>query len=159
MNRNGCFPSLLLTSLTLLFGLQTLRVLFSLALYVLRDRFGWSAIQIGLLMAVFFALSFLAGLFRRWWGTEKMLLGTAVGVGLFRLLLQLWSGDPLVDLILAFLTIFCFMLFVPVALAFARSQGRLPFKIFPWGCCWVGLLMWLCTAPFAPMTWRGKAAG
>lgn len=123
MNRNGRFPSLLLTSLTLLFGLQTLRVLFSLALYVLRDRFGWSAIQIGLLMAVFFALSFLAGLFRRWWGTEKMLLGTAVGVGLFRLLLQLWSGDPLVDLILAFLTIFCFMLFVPVALAFARSQG------------------------------------
>ena len=123
MTKNGRFPHILFISLTFLFGLQTLRILFSLSLYVLRDRFGWSAIQIGILMFAFFALSFLAGLFRRWLGTERMLMITAVGTSLFRLALQLWSGDPLIDLILAFLTIFCFMLFVPVALGFVRSQG------------------------------------
>lgn len=123
MNKNGRFPQILFISLTFLFGLQTLRVLFSLSLYVLRDRFGWSAIQIGILMFAFFALSFLAGLFRRWLGTERMVIITAVATSLFRFALQLWSGDPLVDLILAFLTIFCFMLFVPVALGFARSLG------------------------------------
>jgi endonuclease/exonuclease/phosphatase family metal-dependent hydrolase len=121
MNKNGRYPYILFISLTFLFGLQTLRVLFSLSLYVLRDRFLWTAVQIGILMFVFFALSFLAGLFRRWLGTEKMLLITAVATSLFRLLLQLWSGDPLIDLILAFLTIFSFMLFVPVALGFSRS--------------------------------------
>ena len=116
MNKNGRFPHILFISLTFLFGLQTLRVLFSLSLYVLRDRFGWSAIQIGILMFAFFMLSFLAGLFRRWLGTERMVLITAVATSLFRFALQLWSGDPLIDLIFAFLTIFCFMLFVPVAL-------------------------------------------
>ena len=123
MNKNGRFPQILFISLTFLFGLQTLRILFSLSLYVLRDRFGWSAIQIGILMFAFFALSFLAGPFRRWLGTERMVIITAVATSLFRLLLQLWSGDPLIDLILAFLGIFCFMLFVPMALGFARSQG------------------------------------
>jgi len=133
MSKNGRFPQIILVSLTFLFGLQTLRVLFSLSLYVLRDRFGWSAIQIGILMFVFFALSFLAGLFRRWLGTEKMLMITAVTTSLFRLSLQLWSGDPLIDLILAFLTIFCFMLFVPVALGFSRSHGSIPVQDFALG--------------------------
>lgn len=123
MNKNGRFPTILFIALTFLFGLQTLRVLFSLSLYVLRDRFDWSAIQIGILMFVFFGLSFLAALFNRWLGTRRMLVITAVGVGLFRLALQLWSGDPLIDLILAFLTIFCFMLFLPVFLGYARSQS------------------------------------
>ena len=133
MNKNGRFPQIILISLTFLFGLQTLRVLFSLSLYVLRDRIGWSAIQIGILMFVFFALSFLAGLFRRWLGTEKMLMITAVSVGLFRLALQLWSGDPLIDLILAFLTIFFFMLFVPVALGYVRSLGVITVQDFTLG--------------------------
>ena len=136
MNKNGRFPQVILISLTFLtflFGLQTLRVLFSLSLYVLRDRLGWSAIQIGILMFAFFALSFLAGLFRRWLGTEKMLLITAVSVSLFRLALQLWSGDPLIDLILAFLTTFCFMLFLPVYLGFARSQGAAAIQDFALG--------------------------
>ncbi len=123
MNKNGRFPQILFISLTFLFGLQTLRILFSLSLYVLRDRFGWSAIQIGILMFAFFALSFLAGLFRRWLGTERLVIITAVATSLFRFALQLWSGDPFIDLILAFLTIFCFMLFVPAALGYARSQG------------------------------------
>ena len=133
MNKNGRFPHILFISLTFLFGLQTLRVLFSLSLYVLRDRFGWSAIQIGILMFAFFALSFLAGLFRRWLGTERMVLITAVATSLFRFALQLWSGDPLIDLIFAFLTIFCFMLFVPVALGLARSQGTAAVQDFALG--------------------------
>lgn len=133
MNKNGRFPQLLLISLTFLFGLQTLRVLFSLALYVLRDRFGWTAIQIGILMFAFFALSFLAGLFRRWVGTERMVWLTAVATSLFRLALQLWAGDPLIDLILAFLTLFSFMLFMPVTLGFARSRGAADVQDFALG--------------------------
>ncbi|MBE2221323.1 MAG: endonuclease/exonuclease/phosphatase family protein [Anaerolineae bacterium] len=133
MNKNGRFPHILFISLTFLFGLQTLRILFSLSLYVLRDRFGWTAIQIGILMAAFFALSFLAGLFRRWLGTERMVIITAVATSLFRLMLQFWSGDPLIDLILAFLTIFSFMLFVPVALGYMRSQGLVAVQDFAVG--------------------------
>ncbi len=133
MTKNGRFPQILLIALTFLFGLQTLRVLFSLSLYILRDRFLWTAIQIGILMFVFFGLSFLAGLFRRWLGTARMLMITAVAVGFFRLALQLWTGDPLIDLILAFLTTFCFMLFVPVALGFARSRGMAATQDFTLG--------------------------
>jgi endonuclease/exonuclease/phosphatase family metal-dependent hydrolase len=125
MNRNGRLPIFILISITTLLGLQTVRVLFALALYVLRDRLGWSAIQIGVLMLAFFALTFLAGLLRRWLGTRPLLAVTAVALSLFRLAMQLWTGDPLVDLILAFLSVFCFTLFLPAILSFLRARSPL----------------------------------
>ena len=92
---------LLTPTLTILFGLQSLRALFPLLLFVLRERFGWNTSLIGLLALALFLTAFLAAVGWRRLDADRFTLITAGGLGLVRLGLQLWRGDPVGELILA----------------------------------------------------------
>ncbi len=109
-----------LPALTMLFGIQILRALFPLLLYVLGDRMGWTAIGIGALALLVFTLGFLAELFRRLLGSRVLLIVTVAGVAIVRLALQLWPDAPLAYLILSIIGAVCFVLFFPVYLAALR---------------------------------------
>jgi hypothetical protein len=94
---NGRFFHIGLSALTIMFGMQTLRTFLPLLLNILRDRFGWGAIQVGLFALVIFLTSFLAGAVRRRLGRRRSLQWVMGGLGFLRLAYQIWWGDPLVD--------------------------------------------------------------
>ena len=73
-----------LPALTVLSGMQALRALMGLQVYVLRDRLGWSAVQIGVLAFALFACGFLAAPLWRLLGVRRMVLVTAAGLALLR---------------------------------------------------------------------------
>lgn len=126
MQRRGLrgIAPVLITAITMAFGLQMMRALFALLVYVLRERMDWTAPQIGLLALGLFLPAFLGGVLgRRLRRHGLFLLGGATG--LLRVALQLWSGDPLLELILAAAGTVCFVLFLPVALgALAAPRQR-----------------------------------
>lgn len=125
-NSNGRYPLIGLITLTTLFGIETIRILLSLLMYVLRDRFSFNAIQIGIIALSLFALSFLAAILCRMMGARRFLAISAGGVGLLRLAIQWWSGDPVVDLALAIAITFLFTLFWPALLGLLHQHnGRL----------------------------------
>ncbi|MEM7353203.1 MAG: endonuclease/exonuclease/phosphatase family protein [Acidobacteriota bacterium] len=106
-----------LTALVVVCGLQTLRALLPLLIFVLRDRFGWSAVGVGLVALGVFATGFLAAPLRRILGGERYLLLTAGGLAASRLAYQLWTGDPMADLGLVILATVAFFLALPALLA------------------------------------------
>lgn len=122
-----------LPALTILLGVQLLRALFPLLLYVLGDRMGWTAVAIGALALIVFTSSFLAEFLRRFVGARVLLLVTVLGVGITRLALQLWPNAPLAYLILCIVGAFCFVLFFPVYLAALRPHGRQNMVTFAYG--------------------------
>jgi endonuclease/exonuclease/phosphatase family metal-dependent hydrolase len=103
--------------------MQTLRTLFAQLMYLLKDRIGWSAINLGLLGIVIFLTAFLAALARRLLTPRWALLVMGAGLGLARLGIQVWTGDPLGDLYLAIAGTVFFVLFLPVALGHVRGHG------------------------------------
>lgn len=122
-----------LPALTVLLGVQLLRALFPLLLYVLGDRMGWPAINIGLLALIVFALSFLANLLRKAVGGRVLLIVAVVGVGITRLALQLWPNAPLAYLILCIVGTVCFVWFFPTYLAVLRPSDRQEMVKFGYG--------------------------
>jgi len=114
-----------LLALTVLFGLQVLRVLVPGVVWLLGDRMGLGAIEAGGLMALVFLIAFLAGALRRLLGDRLSVLVTAGGLGLMVLVIQIWSGDPLIDLVLAMVGTALFVLFPPLYLRRVWLQGRL----------------------------------
>lgn len=122
-----------LPALTILLGVQLLRALFPLLLYVLGDRMGWTAVGIGALAFIVFTSSFLAEFLRRAVGARVLLLVTVLGVGITRLALQLWPNAPLAYLILCIVGAICFVLFFPVYLAALRPHGRQNMVTFAYG--------------------------
>ena len=120
---DGRFFHIGLSALTLMFGMQTLRTFLPLLIYVLRDRFGWNAIQVGLLALVIFLTSFMAALMQRRLGRQRSLRWVLGGLGLLRLAYQLWWGDPLIDLYLVCGAIILFMWSIPICLGHTRSGG------------------------------------
>ena len=117
--------SILLPALTVMFGMQVLRVLLPLLVYVLRDRFGLQALHLGVLAIVLFAGSFLVGPLLKALGPRRLAMFTAIGLGLARLLIQAWVWDPAVDLILAVVGTLLFLLYLPAGLVLAgwRTAG------------------------------------
>jgi endonuclease/exonuclease/phosphatase family metal-dependent hydrolase len=113
--------------------MQTLRTLFPLLVYVLRDRIGWSAVQLGELAFALFLTSFLAAWLRRLLGPERLLAVTAAGLGLLRLAFQLWPGDPLIDLYLAIAATVLFGLYLPTHLGHVRGRGTAAAGLFAIG--------------------------
>jgi len=111
-----------LTVLTVLFGLQLIRVLLSLFVYYLRDSRGISAISLAPIAIGIFALSFLAAPLRRLVGLRSALAVTAGGVALLRFAEQVSFNSGL-DLILAAAGVVLFAMFVPIALELARPTG------------------------------------
>ncbi len=104
---------LALTALSVLFGMQTLRALVPLTVFVLRDRFGWHAAGVGLAMLTVFATGFLAAPACRAVGSRRFLQLTAGGLALARLALQLPAGDPVIDLGLAVVATVLFFFALP----------------------------------------------
>lgn len=133
LRRNSSWVTVGLPALTILFGMQTLRTLFPLLVYVLRDRIGWSAVQLGELAFAIFLTSFLAAWLRRLLGPEPLLAITAAGLGLLRLAFQLWPGDPLIDLYLAIAATILFGLYLPTHLGHVRSRGTAATGLFAIG--------------------------
>ena len=112
-----------LPALTIVFGMQTIRTLLPLFVYVLRERMDWNTAELGLLAFAIFLTSFLAAPLRRLLGPRWMLMITAGGLGLLRLAIQIWSGDPLIDLYLAIAATILFILFLPIYLGHVRARG------------------------------------
>jgi len=127
-----------LPALTVLFGLQVLRVLVPGLTWTLGDRLGLDAIMLGLIALVLFLPAFLGSTLSRFLGYRWSAVITAGGLGLLRLLMQIWQGDPLVDLGLAMAGTVLFVLFLPVHLDRVRLQGRPAMSYFA-----IGLLVGL----------------
>jgi endonuclease/exonuclease/phosphatase family metal-dependent hydrolase len=112
-----------LPTLTVTLGLSMLRALLPLIVYVLRDRIGWEAYEVGLLAFMIFASSFLVAHLQRVLGSPMALLTTAAGVGMARLGMQIWSWDPIGDLFLAIVGTVLFIYFLPCHLVRVRTRG------------------------------------
>ena len=117
-----------LPALTIAIGMETLRTLLPLLVYLLRDRLGWTAVQLGLYALVLFSLSFLAAPLWRALGVRRVLIVTAAGMGVLRLLMQLVNTpllklDPLVTLGCASAATVCFTIFLPTWLLAVRPGG------------------------------------
>jgi len=110
-----------ITSLTVLFGLQLMRLLFSSLVGYLRDSQGVEALNLAPLALGIFATSFLAGPMRRVTGPRLAIRITAGGVGLIRLVEQV-STSPSLDLYLSAAGVALFLMFIPNALAVARVK-------------------------------------
>ncbi len=115
---------LLLPAFVVLFGMQSLRLMFALLISVMRDRIGFDAIQMGLLAIAVFATSFLAALLNRFVGTKRAIWIAGGGLAASRLFMQLWTADPLIDFIFASLAVVFFLWFIPIYLGSVRREGE-----------------------------------
>ena len=111
-----------LPALTTVLGMQSVRVLLSLAFWVARDRLKWETELVGVLGLAIFASAFLAAPLRRLLGTRGMLIATAGGLGVLRLAMQAWTGDPVGDFILAGGGVVLFVLFLPTLLGHVKDR-------------------------------------
>ena len=112
-----------ITALTLVFGMQVVRVLATSAFWVLRDRMHWHATEVAVLGLAVFATAFLAGPLSRLLGPRVTLIVTAGGLGAVRLAMQIWTGDPVGELSLAITGVILFVLFLATYLDRVRSEG------------------------------------
>ena len=112
-------------ALTALFGMQMLRVLVPGLVWVLGDRMGWGVIQVGTIALAIFLTAFVAGRLRRLLGNRLVIVVTAGGLGLLRLCMQIWWGEPLVNLGLAMVGTMLFIIFLPNYLRSVQLRGRL----------------------------------
>jgi endonuclease/exonuclease/phosphatase family metal-dependent hydrolase len=110
-------------ALSVMFGMQVLRTLLPLLVYGLRDRVGWTAAQLGLLALAVFATAFLAAPLWRVMGIRGSLPATAGGLGLLRLVMQIWRGDPLITFGLVVAATVLFGLFLPTYLLSVLPRG------------------------------------
>ena len=114
-----------LLAVTVLFGLQALRVLVPGAVWLLGDRMGLGPLQAGGLTLLIFLSAFLAGPLQRLLSTRLWMVITASGLGLLRLCMQIWSSQPLVELSLAMVGTALFILFLPTYLRYVGARSRL----------------------------------
>lgn len=124
IKRHPSWVLLGLPALTVVLGMESVRVLVSLAFWVLRDRSQWTAQEVGLLGFLVFVTAFLAGPLWRLLGPRVMLVITVGGLGLLRLVMQAWTGDPVGDLVLAVGAVVLFVLALPTLLARIRGRGE-----------------------------------
>ena len=111
-------------ALTTMFGMQALRVLVPGLVWMLGDRMDLGAIQVWTIVLAVFLTAFLAGRLRRLLGNRLLLFVTAGGLGLLRLSIQIWWGEPLVNLSLAMVGTVLFILFLPAYLWNVQLHGR-----------------------------------
>ena len=122
-----------LTTFTVALGMQLVRAMLALELWVLRDRMHWDAELIGALSLAIFATAFLTAPLRRLLGTRTTLLVTVGGLGMLRLIMQIWTGDPLVDLALAISGVVLFVLYLSTCLGYVLGEGATATRIFALG--------------------------
>ena len=113
---------LTLPTLTVAFGLQTLRLFLPLVVNHYGVRPGVTTIGMGLYAFAIFLSAFLTAAVRRLLGPKIMLALTAGGLGLLRLAMQ-FSPTAAVSLNLATAGTVLFIFFLPVYLARSRADG------------------------------------
>ena len=111
-SKNDIWLTILLI-ITTLFGLQILRVLFPLTLYVLGAKIGLSTIILGVVSLLLFATAFLVGIWQKLFSPRTMLLLAIFGIGLSRLFLQLWRGDTTPTYIVAAIGLLLWLCYLP----------------------------------------------
>jgi endonuclease/exonuclease/phosphatase family metal-dependent hydrolase len=114
---------LTLTALTVLFGMQVLRVLVPGMFWILGSRMGWSATELGLIGLLIFLTAFIAGPLGRVAGNRLLIAATAAGLCIVRLFMQVWWGEPLFNLSLAIVGTILFVIFLPACFENARIRG------------------------------------
>jgi len=112
-----------LPALTVLFGIQALRVSLPGLVWLLGDRMGLGETLVGTIALLVFLVAFLAGGLQRLLGSRLLILVTAGGLGLLRLSMQIWSDRPVLDLSLAMAGMALFVVFVPTYLRSVRVSG------------------------------------
>lgn len=112
-----------LLTITMLFGLQTLRIFVPTVVYVYGDSMGASTIQLGIYAAIVFLTSFLFAFISRFTGIKLTLFITTLGIGLIRLLEQIFSS-PYIDFYLSTLGTVLFILFIPSYLSYIWSRNN-----------------------------------
>ena len=120
----------LVPALTVMFGLQVLRVLVPGLTWILGDRLGLGAVYLGGIALLVFMTAFLAGGLRRLLGESRSIIITAGGLGLLRLVMQVWWGEPLVNLVLAMMGTALFIIFLPLSLNASMNRGNSAISYF-----------------------------
>lgn len=111
--------------LTTMLGMQLIRGLLPYLQPLLGERLGWGTINVGLFALAVFLCAFLAGPLNRFLGSGLLILICGFAIGLSRLAAQLWTGDPLLDMIYATTGVIAFILFLPTAVGLVTgSQNR-----------------------------------
>jgi len=114
---NKSLFKIFLPAITILFGLQTLRILIPTIVYVYGEAMGASTTQLGIYAAIVFLVSFIFAIINRIIGSKLILIITTIGVGLIRLLEQIFSS-PFIDLYLSTLGTSIFIIFIPSYLSY-----------------------------------------
>jgi endonuclease/exonuclease/phosphatase family metal-dependent hydrolase len=114
---------LTLTAITVLFGMQVLRVLIPGIYWILGGRMGLSVIQLGLVGFAIFLTGFLAGPLSWLVGNRRLIVFSVAGLGLVRLFMQVSWDEPLFNLGLAILGTILFVIFLPTCFEDARLRG------------------------------------
>lgn len=113
------FFDLALPGLTMMLGLQTLRVLIPTIVWYLGDTLELSSIILGVIALGIFALSFLAIPLYRALGLRRALWVTLLGIGMTRLMEQVLIL-PALDFLFALVGTVLFTFFIPLYLAYVR---------------------------------------
>jgi endonuclease/exonuclease/phosphatase family metal-dependent hydrolase len=112
-----------LATLSVVFGLQFIRVLLPTLVYYLRDAQGYSSLSLAPIAFGLFGLAFLAAPLQRYLGLRWALVITVGGLALLRLLQQLFPA-PAPNLYLSGAGIALFLMLIPLLVGLARAQGK-----------------------------------
>ena len=121
-----------LLALTIVLGLQILRVLLTGLVFYLRDSLGAGSIMPGVYALAVFSLAFLAVPVRSHLGPRRTLVLTAGGLALVRFFEQL-APWPVVDLGLTTLGTVLFLVFIPTYIGHIRGSGGQGGHVFATG--------------------------
>jgi endonuclease/exonuclease/phosphatase family metal-dependent hydrolase len=112
-----------LVALTVLFGLQFLRLLVATLVYYLRDSLGYSSLSLAPIALGIFALAFLAGPLQRYAGLTPVLVVTTGGLALLRIGQQL-VYSPAFNLYASAAGVALFLMALPLLVGVARAWGE-----------------------------------
>lgn len=115
---------ILLPALSVLFGLQILRAAIPQMVWLFGDRFGMNAAFLGIIALAVFSFSFLTGILRKIRGNDRLILFSAFGLGLARLLVQVQWPEPLAGMLLSLTGILFFGVFMSAYLDKVRAAGK-----------------------------------
>lgn len=111
------------TLVTVMFGLQLLRVLLPSLVAYLRESVGVGSLDLAPIAFGIFGLSFLAGPLWRFTGPRTALWISAGGIAVIRIAEQLSTSAQL-DYYLSAVGVALFLIYIPIGLALVRDKGK-----------------------------------